>query len=156
MRAIVRVFTVLAITAPTFASAAQQINHGAANQSFRRRYNASREVTVTGNVQGISVHSKAPAGAHLLITTSQGLIDAHLGSFATRGSQPLSLRPGKQVSVVGVMTWIDGSQILLARTVSAGNKTYVIRNERGALLFPRAGTTRQVRFKTVTRGGEPQ
>lgn len=154
MRAIVRVCAVLAITAPAFASAAQQINAGAANKSFRRRYDASREISVTGNVHGISVHTKAPAGAHLLITTSQGPIDAHLGSFAMRGSQPLSLRPGEQVSVVGVMTWIDGSQILLARTVSTSTKTYVIRNERGALLFPRPSSTRQVRFKRVTRGGE--
>jgi hypothetical protein len=154
MRAIVRAFAVLAITAPIFASAAQQTGTAATNKSFRRAYEASREITVTGSVRGISVHSKAPSGAHLLITTSQGLIDMHVGSFALRGSQPLSLRPGEQVSVVGVMTWIDGSQILLARTVSTRNKTFVIRNERGALLFPRPSSTRQVRFKTVSHGGE--
>jgi hypothetical protein len=156
MRAIVRVCVVLAITAPMFASAAQQTGIAATNTRFRRAYNPSREITVTGNVHGISVHSKTPAGAHLLITTSQGLIDAHLGSFALRGSQPLSLRTGEQVSVVGVMTWIDGSQILLARTVSTGTKTFVIRNERGALLFPRPSSTGQVRFKPVNRGGEQQ
>ncbi len=156
MRAIVRVCAVLAISAPMFASAAQQTGIGAANKPFRRVYNASREITVTGNVHGISVHSKVPSGAHLLITTSQGLIDAHVGSFALRGSQPLSLRPGEHVSVVGVMTWIDGSQILLARTVSTSTKTFVIRNESGVLLFPRPSSARQVRFKTVNRGGEQQ
>ena len=156
MRAIVRVCAVLAITAPMFASAAQQTGIGATSKPFRRTYNASQEITVTGNVRGISVHGKAPAGAHLLITTSQGLIDAHVGSFALRGSQPLSLQPGEQVSVVGVMTWIDGSPILLARTVSTGTKTFVIRNERGVLLFPRASSTRRVRFKAVNRGGEQQ
>lgn len=156
MRAIVRVCAVLAITAPMFASAAQQPGIGATSKPFRRTYNASQEITVTGNVRGISVHGKAPAGAHLLITTSQDLIDAHIGSFAFLGGQPLSLQLGEQVRVVGVMTWMDGSQILLARTVSTSTKTFVIRNERGALLFPRPSSTRQVRFKVVNRGGEQQ
>jgi len=95
MRAMVRAFAVLAITAPIFASAAQQTGTAATNKSFRRAYEASREITVTGSVRGISVHSKAPSGAHLLITTSQGLIDMHVGSFALRGSQPLSSAAGR-------------------------------------------------------------
>ena len=156
MRAIVRACAVLAMFAPMFASSAQQPGIGLTSKSFRPGYDASREVTVIGNVHGISVHSKAPSGAHLLITTSQGLIDAHLGRFALRGSQPLSLRPGEQVSVVGVMTWVDGSQIMLARTVSTSAKTFIIRNQHGALLFPRPGPRGEVRFKTVNRGGEQQ
>jgi hypothetical protein len=154
MRAIVRVCAVLAMAAPMFASSAQQTLITATNKSFRPAYDASREVTVTGNVHGITVHSKAPSGAHLLITTSQGLIDAHLGRFALRGSQPLSLRTGEQVSVVGVMAWVDDSQILLARTISTGTKTFVIRDQHGALLFPRPGPRGQMRFRTASRGGE--
>jgi hypothetical protein len=156
MRAIVCVCVVLAASAPMFASSAQETLITATNKLFRPTYDASREVTITGNVHGLRVHSKAPSGAHLLITTSQGLIDAHLGRFALRGSQPLSLRAGEQVSVVGVMAWVDGSQILLARTISTGTKTFLIRNQHGALLFPRPGPTGQVRFKTVNRGGEQQ
>lgn len=152
MSAVVRLCGVLAMSAVMFASSAQQSGTAAPNKSFRPAYDASREVTVRGNVKGISVHGKVPSGAHLLITTSQGLIDAHLGSFALRGSQPLSLRPGEQVSVVGVMTSIGGSQILLARTVSTGTKTFVIRNQHGALLFPRPGPKGQVRFRSVNHG----
>jgi hypothetical protein len=152
MKAIVRLCAVLAMSAPMFASSAQQPGIGPTNKSFRPVYDVSREVTVTGNVHSISVHSQTLSGAHLLITTSQGLIDAHLGSFALRGSQPLSLRPGEQVSVVGVMTSIGGSQILLARTVSTGTKTFVIRNQHGALLFPRPGPKGQVRFRSVDHG----
>jgi hypothetical protein len=154
MRAIVRLCVVLSMSAPMFASSAQQTGIGPTNKSFRPAYDASREIAVTGNVRGFSVHSNAPSGAHLLITTSYGLIDTHLGSFALRGSQPLSLRPGEQVSVVGVMTSIGGSQILLARTISTGTKTFVIRNQHGALLFPRAGPKGQVRFKSVNQGSE--
>lgn len=156
MRSIVRACAVLAISSPMFAWSAQQGSIGATNKSSRPAYNASREVTVTGSVHGISVHSKAPSGQHLLIATSQGPIDAHLGSFALQGNQPLSLRPGERVSVVGVMTRIDDSQILLARTVSTGTKTFVIRNEHGALLFPHPAARGQVRFKTVIRRGTQQ
>jgi hypothetical protein len=144
------------MSAVMFASSAQQTGTAAPNKSFRPAYDASREVTVRGNVKGISVHGKAPSGAHLLITTSQGLIDTHLGTFALRGGQPLSLRLGEQVSVVGVMTWVEGSHVLLARTVSSSTTTFVIRNQHGALLFPHPGPTGQVRFKTVNRGDEPQ
>lgn len=156
MRVIVRVCAVLVMLAPIFAWSAPQTSVGATNKLFRSKYDVSRETTVTGNVRGISVHKQAPSGAHLLITTSQGLIDAHLGSFALRGSHPLSVSPGEQVSVVGVMTSVDGSEILLARTVSTANKTFVIRNQHGALLFPSPGPKGQVRFKTVNRGGERQ
>ena len=152
MRAIVRVSAVLAMSAAMFASTAAGI--GATNKTFRSAYDASREVTVTGTVQGFSVHSKGPSGAHLWITTPNGLVDTHVGSFALMGGQPLSLRPGERVSVVGVMTWVGGSRILLARTVSTGAKSYVIRNQNGALLFPRP--TGQVRFKIVPRGDEQQ
>ena len=152
MRAIVHVSAVLAMSATMFASTATGM--GPMNKTFRPAYDASREVTVTGNVQGFSVSSKGPSGAHLLITTSNGLIDTHVGSFALMGGQPLSLRPGERVSVVGVMTWVGGSRILLARTVSTSTKSYVIRNQNGALLFPHP--TGQVRFKIVTRGGEQQ
>lgn len=156
MRAIVRVCAVLAMSAPMFTWSAPLTGIGASNKSFRPAYDASLVITVTGNVDSISVHSKAPSGAHLLIATSQGLIDAHLGSFALMGSRPLSLRPGEQVSVIGVMTRVDGAQILLARTVSTSTKIFVIRNQHGALLFPHPGPAGQVRFKTVNRGGEWQ
>ncbi len=156
MKAIVRVCAVLAISAPMFASWAQQPDIRGINNSFRFAYDTRREVTVTGNVHGISVRGKAPSGPHLLITTSHGLIDAHLGSFAFQGSQPVSLHSGEQVSVVGVMTQIDGSQILLARTVNTTNKTFVVRNEHGVLLFPRAAAHGHVRFKVVSGKGEQQ
>ncbi|MGH9515177.1 MAG: hypothetical protein ACRD3P_05810 [Terriglobales bacterium] len=153
MGAIVRMCAVLALSAPMLAWSAQT-GIAANNKPFRPAYDASREITVTGNVKGISVHSKSPSGAHLLITTSQGLIDVHLGKFALRGSQPLSVQPGEQVSVVGVMTWVDGSQILLARTVSIGTKSFVIRNQHGAVVFPHP--TGKVRFKIVNREGKQQ
>lgn len=156
MKAIVRVCLILAMSTLMFASSAQQADVRETNEPFRAAYDASREVTVIGNVSSISAYSQAPSGAHVLIATARGLIDAHLGSFALQGSQPLSLHAGEHVSVVGVMTRIDGSQILLARTVSTSSKTFIIRNERGALLFPRPAARGQVRFKIVNRAGEQQ
>jgi len=156
MKAIVRVCAILAISAPMFASSAQQAGIMTASKAFRPTYDASREITLTGNVRSISSRSKTPSGAHLLITTSQGLVDAHLGTFALQGSQPVSLHPGEQVRVVGVMTRAEGSPMLLVRTIQSSGKTFVIRNEHGALLFPRPAARGQVRFKTVIRGGAQQ
>lgn len=155
MKVILRVCVFLALFTPVFAWSAQQTGM-TANQSFRAGYDVSREITVTGNVSGVSFNSKAPSGAHVLITTTHGSIDAHLGNFALQGSQPLSLQRGQAVRVVGMMTRINGSQVLLARTVSNGTKTYIIRNEHGALLFPQPAGRGRVRFKIVSRGGVPQ
>lgn len=147
----------LAIVTPTLVFSAPR-DLTTQNSSFRPRYDASKEVTVSGTVYSLSSQGKPglPSGAHLMISTSRGLIDAHLGGFALMGSQPVSVHPGEQVSVVGVMTMAKGSVLLLARTVQANSKTFVIRNEHGALLFPRPAAPGQVRFRMVHRGDGQQ
>jgi hypothetical protein len=140
------------------ASSAQQTSTMAKNVDFRPAYDASKEVTISGTVHSISAHSDSgkPFGAHLMISTAHGLVDAHLGSFALQGSQAVSLNPGEQVKVAGVMTTVKGSPMLLARTIRTSTQTFVIRNEHGALLFPRPAARGQIRFKLVSPGSEKQ
>jgi hypothetical protein len=153
------VCVLLALSAPMlFASSAQQTGIGAKSVAFRPVYDASKEVTIEGTVHSISAKSISgkPLGAHLMISTAQGLVDAHLGSFAMQGSRPLSVNPGEQVKVVGVMTTVKRSQFLLARTVQTSSQTFVIRNQHGAMLFPHPAARGKVPFKTMSRGGEKQ
>jgi|ERR1700686_926864 hypothetical protein len=140
------------------ASSAQQTSIMAKNAAFRPAYDASKEVTISGTVHSISAHSDSgkPFGAHLMIATAHGLVDAHLGSFALQGSRAVSLNLGEQVRVAGVMTTVKGSPMLLARTIQTSNKTFVIRNEHGALLFPRPAARGQIRFKKIIPGSEQQ
>jgi hypothetical protein len=146
---------ILAMPAPVmFASAMQQTAGVTSHPSPRAIYDASREITISGTVRGLAAgaHPGLPSGAYLSISTPRGLVEAHLGRFALLGSQPVSLRPGQQVEVVGLMTTVKSSSILLVRTIQTNTATFVIRNEHGALLFPRPADRGQVCFKSVTRG----
>jgi hypothetical protein len=159
MKVIVCACVLLAISAHMMsASSEQQTSTMAKNADFRPAYDASKEVTISGTVHSVSAHSDSgkPSGAHLMISTAHGLVDAHLGSFALQGSRAVSLNRGEQVRVAGVMTTVKGSPMLLARTIQTGTQTFVIRNEHGALLFPRPSSRGQIRFKKVTPGSEKQ
>lgn len=157
MKAIVCTSVLLAMTALMHASSFEQRAGTSQNMPLRTRYDASKEITVSGTVHSLGLgRNGQPSGTHLVISTSRGLIDAHLGSFALLGSQPVSLHQGEQVSVVGVLTTTNRSSMLLARTVRTNTQLFVIRNQHGALLFPHPGAAGKLRFRTVNREGEQQ
>src|SRR5580658_163762 len=61
------------------------------------RYEASKEVTMEGTIQGL-VRKPAPGtmmGAHLTVSTSKGTIDAHIGDFILRGSHAYAPAAGQ-------------------------------------------------------------
>ena len=103
-------------------------------------YDASKEVTLKGTV--LSVLAKPSPGmvmgSHLLLTTPSGPVDASLGRFGLMGKGALSVAPGQQVEVTGVMKTVKDKQIFLARTVKVGGEVYTIRNEHGFPVSPQA------------------
>jgi hypothetical protein len=105
-------------------------------------YNVSNETTLKGTVSSVlakpSAHSGMILGAHLLVTTSSGTVDASLGRFALKGKGALSVAPGASVAITGVMKTINSKQVFLARTVSVGEQVYTIRNQRGIALSAEA------------------
>jgi hypothetical protein len=119
------------------------------------RYNSSKEVSLEGTVASV-VTKPAPgmlAGAHLMVATSTGTVDAHLGNYAMRGPNALALSPGERVKVVGVMATVQSHHVLMVRTVQAGLNYYKIRNECGFLIrtVP-SGLTGRVK---TAPGGQP-
>jgi hypothetical protein len=126
----------LAIAVPAGAQTTAQTTSRAAVPA--PRYEASKEVTLQGNV--LDVVTKAPAGkligAHVIVATSSGDVDAHLGVYALKGTNALTLTPGERVQLVGVMTTAGANQVFLVRTIQAGSQTHQIRNVHGFLLRP--------------------
>ncbi len=101
-------------------------------------YDASKEVTLQGTVENVlrtPERGKLP-GAHVMLATGSGLVDAQVGPFAFKGYHPMPVAPGARVSMVGVTKTVRGDQVFLARTVTVGEQEYKIRNERGILLVP--------------------
>lgn len=101
-------------------------------------YDATKEVTLEGTVQNVlrkPSHGMLP-GAHVMLATSSGTVDTHLGPFAFKGFHPLSVAPGDHISVVGVKKTVRGNEVFLARTVKVGDAEYKIRSQHGSVLAP--------------------
>jgi hypothetical protein len=103
-------------------------------------YDSSKEVTLVGTVSKVLTQASPGMvpGAHLLLTTPAGSLDVSLGTFALRGEGALSVESGQQVQVTGVPKTLRDGQFFLARTVTAGNQVYAIRNQHGILVSPQA------------------
>ena len=97
----------------------------------------------------------SPAGLHVLVTGPQGVVDAHLGPFMTRATRS-SLKPGTPIQLVGAMETVHGRQYLLAREVSIGGRTVIVRNSNGFLLREQSAGGHHMRraaTRVEVRGG---
>jgi len=119
-------------------SAMGQTAVGAKAAATPPRYDVAKEVTIEGTVASV-VTKPAPgmlAGAHALVTTPSGTVDAHLGNYAMKGANALALSAGERVRMLGVMVTLKGRAVLLVRTLQTGRSLYTIRNAHGFLLRP--------------------
>ncbi len=127
------VLALLSLVAPLAAGAAEIRTAGP-------YYDISKEVTLHGTVSSVLTKpSKGMLmGSHLLIQTGVGSLDASLGRFALQGRGALSVEPGKQVEVTGVMKTIKGKQVFITRTVTVNGHAYTMRNQHGISMSPQA------------------
>jgi len=101
-------------------------------------YELSKETTLSGTVSSV-LEKPSPGmimGAHLLLETSSGTVDASLGRFALMGRDALSVSAGQRIEITGVMKTLQGKQVFLVRLVKANDLVQVIRNKRGLPLSP--------------------
>jgi hypothetical protein len=115
-------------------------------------YDVSKEVTLNGSVLGV-LTKPSPGmimGSHLLLATPSGPVDASLGMFGLLGKGALSVAPGQQVEVTGVMKTLKDKQVFLTRTVKVGGQVYTIRNEHGFPVPPQA--RERANGKTAQKG----
>jgi hypothetical protein len=101
-------------------------------------YEISKEVTLSGTVSNVLAKATPGTlpGPHLLFATTSGSVDASLGAFALKGKNPLSVAPGQEVAVTGVMKTIKNQNVFVARIVKVNGKAYEIRNEHGVPKSP--------------------
>ena len=106
----------------------------------RPYYDIGREVTLTGTVSSVL---RVPAqgmiaGSHILLATPSGAVDASLGRWGLEGKGALSVAPGQEVEVTGVMKTLRDKPVFVARNVKVGGQIYQIRNEHGISVPPQA------------------
>jgi hypothetical protein len=115
-------------------------------------YEITKEVTLHGTVVSTPTKSSANAvnASQILLTTSSLTVNVNLG-ILTRGESAISVAPGKQIEVTGVMKNLKGTQVLLARILKVGNRIYTIRDERGIPIAPQIKL--RAAKKTAQNGG---
>ena len=102
-------------------------------------YNAANETTVKGRVTEAQDFTCPVAehemGSHLMLDTAQGPIMIHLAPARVIRSQHFSFATGDQVEIVGAKFSFHGQDGVIAREITRGNETLVIRDPGGKLLL---------------------
>ena len=104
------------------------------------KYDVTKEVTVEGTIQSL-VRKPAPGaimGAHLMVSTAHGTVDAHIGNYLVVGKYAVPLAAGQSVKLVGMMTTFNHQNVLLVRTMETGSSTITVRSDHGFLVYPGA------------------
>jgi len=102
-----------------------------------RSYNVSRESFLLGTVLKFATASDIPPmGAHVILQTSSGQIDVHLGNAKVLQAGHLELNPGDSVRIVGEPLALGDSTYFAARIVQKGAQAVAVRNTKGFLTSP--------------------
>jgi hypothetical protein len=105
-------------------------------------YNLNREVSLVGTVVKFEKASNTPPmGAHVLLQTSSGQVDVHLGNAKLLQANHFELNAGDSIRIVGENLAYGEGSIFAARIVQKGAQAVVLRNSRGALLTPASALT---------------
>ena len=102
-------------------------------------YDIAKDVSLQGTVLTFTENSQTPPiGAHVLLQTSAGNVDVHLGDARFLHLSKLNITQGASVRFVGQMTTVGKNQIFLARLVQVGAQVVAVRSDHG-LPLARAG-----------------
>ena len=127
-------FASLSLGLPVGAQQASQFNAG-----LPQSYDLKREVTLLGTVVKFeTASSQPPIGAHLLLQTTSGQVDIHLGNVRVLSANHFELKVGDNVRIIGEELAYGDSSIFAARIVQKGVQAVVLRNTHGALTIPAA------------------
>jgi hypothetical protein len=97
-----------------------------------RAYDLGREVFLLGTVVKYDAASSTPPlGAHLILQTSSGQVDVHLGNGKVLKASHFELNPGDNVRIVGETLTLGDGTYFAARIVQKGAHGVAVRNTKG-------------------------
>jgi hypothetical protein len=116
-------------------------------------YNATQETMIEGTVLSYSGEAATPPiGAHIVVQTTRGAIDVHLGPASYLQANHFSLTEGDSVQVVGVNSATRQGSVFLVRVIQKGGQSLALRTAKGAPLS-RAGARALGAQETQQQGG---
>ena len=100
-------------------------------------YNVANDSSLQGTILSYTENSKTPPlGTHVLLQTSSGNLDVHLGDARVLHQAKMSLAPGMTVRFVGQTKTVGQTTVFLARLVQVGSKVVAVRSNRGVPVSP--------------------
>lgn len=103
-------------------------------------YDVTQEVTLSGTLSNVLSQPTRGMmlGAHLLLATPSGNVDASLGRWGLQGKGAPSLVPGQEVAVTGIMMTRLNKPVFVVRSVKVDGQVYQMRNQYGIPVSPQA------------------
>jgi len=102
-------------------------------------YDANKEVSVQGTVAKFTENStELPAGAHVLVQTSSGPVDVHLGDPRLLKLNKLTISEGSSIRIIGEPVTTNQGTFFLARLVQMGTQIVAVRTTQGLPIWPAA------------------
>lgn len=99
-------------------------------------YDLANDVSLQGTVLKYTENSATPPiGTHVLLQTSSGNVDVHLGDARLLHLAKLNITQGSSIRFVGQMDTAGSGPVFLARLVQVGAQVLAVRSEHG---FPLA------------------
>jgi len=122
---------------------------------FMQSYDAANELTVTGTVQEVVTKHivGSPAGMHLLVSGSEGIVDAHVGPYLSKDVKE-ALHTGLPIQIVGAMETLHGKQFLLARQLIFGGRLVTVRSKNGFLVLGASMNGNSMRAQRANGGAQ--
>lgn len=145
----VRLLTLLACTVAA-ASAFANTSDAPRRAYIAPRYDSSKEITLQGTISSV-IRKAEPGmmfGGHLILSTAQGAVDAHIGPWLLSDPHSNALRAGNSVTVVGLTTTFNGRSVLLARLIQVDGQTITVRTKTG-FLVPAGATERNSHLEAL-------
>ncbi len=126
-----------------------------ANRKGLAAFDATHEVALQGTIKEVVTHPPAgsPLGMHLTVATTTGTQDVHVGSYLPKSVTENLLHANAQVIVVGGYVTLSGKNLLLARQLVVGGQTIAVRNEHGALIWPKSDSNNRDLVRKFVAGG---
>jgi len=99
---------------------------------FPTPYDLSKEIKIQGTIQQIDTsNDRVPIGTHVLLQTSSGVVDAHLGPLNKASLGALNLSVGESLTLTGMNESTSSGTVFLARILTTPSRVVILRNERG-------------------------
>ena len=100
-------------------------------------YDISKDVSLQGTVLKYTENSPSPPiGPHVLVQTSSGNVDVHLGDVKLLRAARMNFAQGTSVRFIGQTRTFGQATVFLARLVQMGSQLVAVRSEHGMPVAP--------------------